>query len=580
LPPEPLAPAGSWSAAQSSAQYRAIAWLRWRIAINQFRRKGSTGDLVARLIIIPFAAVILIGPTIGSFFLSYTFSSHGHIEWIAFILWGAFFFCQFLNLQLGQPGTTFDPTQLIRFPLPVARYTAVRLFFGVLSPANIASVCIALAVAIGITAALPGLWLYAFLSAIVFAAANLLFNRMLFAWIDRWLSTRRAREIFTACIFIVALGSQWVNFTFNPAFNRHHHNHTAAEASNVAAAQANLDAAKHVYDKVWPWLSGFPPSLTTSALSNAQNAHALHALADILLCALYAVVFYMIFAWRTRIEYRGENLSDQANAVSKQPAVSTTRAASIAPTLASSPTVQPSRFSPLIGIFGKEFLIVRRNTGVFYGILAPLVLVVLFSFKMASRSHAPWLFPAAMAYALMGITPLFYNVFGLEGAGCQFYFMSPVRMRDVFLAKNLLNLSLATIDILLVYIVIAYVAAFPTLRMTIAGLLWAIAVLLLSMAIGNRRSITASKKVEAGRSASKQASPLSSLISFLLLIVAAGIGAGLYYLEIKFNTTLILIPALAIMAGAAWILYRSGLNSIDRYAFENREQLFAELCKQ
>jgi hypothetical protein len=40
--------------------------------------------------------------------------------------------------------------------------------------------------------------LYAFLALLVFAAANVLFNRMLFAWVDRWLSTRRAREIFTA----------------------------------------------------------------------------------------------------------------------------------------------------------------------------------------------------------------------------------------------------------------------------------------------------------------------------------------------------------------------------------------------
>ena len=56
----------NWSPAQSSAQYRAIAWLRWRIAINQFRRKGSTGDLLARFIIVPFAAVVLVGPTVGA----------------------------------------------------------------------------------------------------------------------------------------------------------------------------------------------------------------------------------------------------------------------------------------------------------------------------------------------------------------------------------------------------------------------------------------------------------------------------------------------------------------------------------
>jgi len=570
----------NWSAAQSSAQYRAIAWLRWRIFLNNFRRKGSTGDLIARILIIPFAAAVIIGPTFGAGFGAWYFARSSHFDFIALILWGAFAFCQFLNLQLGQPGTVFDPTQLIRFPLPASRYTTVRLFFGVLSPANISAVCIALAVATGITLALPQLWAYAFIALLIFAAANILFNRMLFAWIDRWLSTRRAREIFTAFIFIFALGAQWVNFTFNPTFNSHHHNHSAAVTANVAAAQQNLDAAKHVYDKVWPWLAGFPPNLTASAVSYAQSANTVHAFTDIVLCALYAVFFYMVFTWRTRTEYRGENFSDQANAVAKQPLAPATRARTSAPSMASGAAAPPSRFAPLLGIFGKEFLIVRRNTGIFYGILAPLILVLLFSFKMAARSHTPWLFPASMAYALMGITPLFYNVFGLEGAGCQFYFMAPVRMRDVFLAKNLLNLALAVVDILLVYIVIAYVAAVPSMRMTVAGLLWAAAILLASMTIGNRRSITAAKKVEAGRSASKQASPMSSLISFLLLIAGAGIGAGLYLAETKLHITWILIPALALMAGAAWIFYRSGLSTIDRYAFENREQLFAELCKQ
>jgi len=570
----------NWSPAQSSAQYRAIAWLRWRIFLNNFRRKGSTGDLVARIIIVPFATVILIGPTFGAGFGAWYCAYSGHIERIAWILWAAFAFCQFLNLQLGQPGTVFDPTQLIRFPLPASRYTAIRLFFGLLSPANIASFCIALAMAIGITVALPNLWLYVFLALFIFAVANVLFNRMIFAWIDRWLSTRRAREIFTGLIFVFALGSQWVNFTFNPAFNHDRFHPTAAQAARVAAAEQNLESVKHVYDKVWPWLASLPPNLTGSALSNAHSANILHALTDILFCALYALLFYMIFAWRTRTEYRGENFSDQANAIAKQPLAPMARTAAMAPAMASGEMALPSRYAPLLGIFEKEFLTVRRNTGIFYGILAPLILVLLFAFKMAARSHLPWLFPASMAYALLGITPLFYNIFGLEGAGCQFYFISPVRMRDVFLAKNLLNLTLAAIDILLVYLVIAFVAAFPSPRMTVAALLWAAAILLASMAIGNRRSITAAKKVEAGRSASKQASPMSSLISFLLLVAGAAVGAGLYLAEVKLHTAWILIPALAIMTAAAWIFYRASLSTIDRYAFENREQLFAELCKQ
>jgi len=65
-----------------------------------------------------------------------------------------------------------------------------------------------------------------------------------------------------------------------------------------------------------------------------------------------------------------------------------------------------------------------------------------------------------------------------------------------------------------------------------------------------------------------------------MILAGAAIGGALYTAETMLNISWILVPALAVMAAAAWLFYRSGLSTIDRYAFENREQLFAELCKQ
>jgi len=571
----------NWSAAQSSAQYRAIAWLRWRIFLNSFRRKGSAGELVARIIVIPIAAAVLIGPTIGAGIGGWYFVRSGHFDYIALLLWGAFAFCQFLNLQLGQPGTTFDPTQLIRFPLRAASYTAVRLFFGVLSPSNISAVCIALAVAIGVTLALPQLWAYAFVALLFFATANVLFSRMLFAWIDRWLSTRRAREIFTACIFIFSLGIQWANLSFNPAYNRH------SGHAGQYLAQQKLNHFNSIYQHVLPWIAGLPPNLTASALHAGQSASLLRYLICVFGCALYAAAFYAVFAWRTRVEYRGENLSDQANAVAT-PAALHSSATAFAANLpaADSFNTYTSRSAAtmqrdiLAALLHKEFLTLRRNTGIAYGVLAPIFLVFIFAFKMAAGRHFPWLFPAAAAYALMGIVPLAYNSFGLEGAGVQFHFLAPVRMRDVILSKNLMSFALAALDLTLVFAVISYISGMPSLRMIVTGLLWAAAMLFLSLAIGNRRSITAPKKIEPGRTASKQASPLSGLISFLVLLTGAALCAALFYAEYWLNVSWLLVPTLAVAAVAAFLVYRSGLNSFDRFAFDNREPLIEELCKK
>jgi len=568
----------TWSAAQVSAQYRAVAWLRWRIFLNNFRRKGSTGDLVARILIIPFAIVVIIGPTFGAGFGSWYFAHHNHLEHIAWILWAAFCFCQFLNIQLGQPGTTFDPTQLIRFPLRVSSYVSIRLFFGLLSPANFAALLISIAVAVGVGIASSNLFPIALLALLVFAATNILFSRMAFAWIDRWLSTRRAREIFTGFIFIISIGIQWLNFTFNPAYN-HHGKGSVAKAADAAAAQQNLNHANNLYHYIESWLAPLPPNLTANALALAHNGRILLGLAAIFGCLLYAIVFYAIFSWRTHTEYRGENFSDQANAVTTTAPRSAAHATAFTGTL-QQPTTTAGRSNLVSILLSKELLLIRRNTGLLYGVIFPIVFVLIFSIKFVARTHAPWAFPASVIYAMMGISPLCYNVFGLEGTGVQFYFMSPTSMRDVFVAKNIGSAILAAIDFVIVYGVICVSASVPSPHLTIASVLWAVATVLITMTIGNRRSISAAKKIEPGRSASKQASPLSGLISFLVLVISGGFGALLYFAEVWRGINWLMIPALAAYAIIAFFFYRSGLNTIDKFAFANREQLFAELCKQ
>jgi len=563
----------NWSTAQSTAQYRAVAWLRWRILINNFRHKVRGSEIFASILLVPALGAIIIGPTVAAGFGAWYFISTGHFDRIAWILWGAFAFCQFLNIQIGQPGTTFDPTQLIRFPLRVSDYIAIRLFFGLLSPANIASFFIALAVAIGVTVELPHLWLYTFIALFLFFAVNVLFSRMVFSWVDRWLSTRRAREVFTACIFIFSLGIQWVNFTFNPTYHRHSHHNTLAPEK--------VAYLTHLYHQALPWLAGFPPNLTSSALRAAQHANVLHAVADIFFIALYAAVFYAIFAWRTRTEYRGENFGSQAGSIKTAPvAVHTTVAV---PTLAapsiSADAARAGLTSTISAVLGKDFLAMRRNAGIFYALIAPLLPAFLLIVKNATLFRAEWLLPMSLSVSLLGLAPLSFNTFGLEGAGCQFYFFAPIRIRDVFLAKNILILAVGVMEAVVVYILIAFNTGHPSLRSTVASLLWALATLLICIIFGNRQSIVSPKKIEIGRAAARQSSQASALMAIGLLVACSGIGAALYGAEWYFDTQWLLLPGLIIFFAIAVFAYRSSLNAIDTFAYNNREDLFAELCK-
>jgi ABC-2 type transport system permease protein len=567
-----LAPnAATWTTAQTRAQFAAIAQLRWRMLVNGFRRKGGTGELVARILAYPILAGLAFGPSIGVYIGAFYFTSSGHLGRISWLLWGTFFLCQLLNIQLGQPGTTFDPTQLIRFPLRVPGYTAIRLFFGLLSPANVVGTLMCVSIALGVIFAQPGLWLYAMVALAVFAAANVLFSRMIFAWVDRWLSTRRAREIFTAVGFAFAVGIQYLNVAFNPAYNRHHHG-SAISSERVVFFMT-------IYHRAQPYLQWLPPEITARSLVSAQAGAPLGYVGLVAGCALFAAAFLAVFMLRMAAEFRGENLSDAANAVAgakkavaQRPAVP--MAAAAAARTSSAGWLPPA----LSAMLGKEFLYMRRNLGILYAVVMPTVFVFLFAGRMAGRVSSPYIFPGAVAYTLLGIAPLSYNSWGFEGTGAQFYLLAPVRLRDVFLAKNMLGFGLALIEMLAVFGIITYVSAMPSLQTAAVAVLWAAGTLLISTTIGNRRSITSPKKVVSQRM-KQQASPLSGLISMGVLLLTAGVAAALLVAAVFLHFEWVLVPAFTMYAAVAAFFYWRSLGGLDRFVLEHREELFAELCK-
>ncbi len=557
-----------WSARQTRTQFAAIAWLRWRILANSFRRKGGAGEMVGRILLYPVMASLAVGPSVLVGVLAWLFVHQQQPERMVYALWGTFAYCQLLNIQLGQPGSTFDPTELIRFPLAVRNYIWIRLCFGLLSPANVIGTMMSLSIAIGIMVAAPALWFYALLGMSVFAATIVLFSRMVFAWVDRWLATRRAREIFTGLIFFFSIGIQWVNFTFNPAYS--HSRSISPEHLRLAAALTH---------RIAPFLYWMPPELATRAVMAASRSAGLHSLQLTVTCALYAAAFFAVFALRTRTEFRGENLSDAANAVSRASLQPVAKASTLSST--DSKAERTYGLSPIVfAQLGKELLYVRRNTGILYGLIAPVFLVLIIASRFASRGgSASWVFPAAVAYSLLAIGTFSYNSFGLEGAGVQFYFLAPVRIRDVVFAKNLLNFLLAGVEVALTFAVVSYLAGLPPLSYAISTVLWAGATMLLTTIVGNRRAITTPKKIAVGRVANKQVSQLSALIAMGILLGSAALAAVPVALALYLKQDWFLLPVFGSLAAAVVYFYRRSLASLDQFALDHREELFTELCK-
>jgi ABC-2 type transport system permease protein len=570
-PIETPQPTQSWTAAQSRAQFAALAKLRWCIFRNGFRRKGGAGELVARIILFPILGVVAFGPIIGSGYAAYFLVSSGRFDRLPLLTWALFALWMLVVLNISAPGLSFDINTIIRFPLSFPRYLTARIFFGLLSASTVIGTLSIISADIGIAIAKPSLAPWSTLLLAIFALTNIFFTRMVLVWVERWLSTRRAREILTAFILFASLGFQYINLNFNPGLQtRHHH------------ASSHLPLFLKIFHFIQPIGAFLPPGLTASSIISSNQDHLVAATASLFALVLFGALFFSIYAWRMHREFRGENLSETtqhrpaAHRGAAAPATHTPHISDAAPTAARTYGLNPT----ITACLQKEFIYVRRNINQLYGFVAPVFMVFLFANRMsASGRFGDFVLPVAIAYSVLGVSILSYNALGMDGSGVQLYFMAPARMRDIFLAKNLTGFLLNLVEFVLVFAVIAFVAHPPSLVITLATACWLLFATFINGAAGNLRSLAAPKKIDLTKASRRQASQLSVLISLGILLTCAAIGFAVIVLASYFGRPWLMVPILLALATAAFAFYFVILNRLDTIALNHREALAEELCK-
>ena len=566
-------PTQSWTAAQSRAQFAALAKLRWCIFRNAFRRKGGAGELVARLIFLPLIAAIAIGPIVGAGIGAYVLTSDDRLILLPLLTWLVFALWLLVLLNISPPGLSFDINSILRFPLSFPRYLTARIFFGLLSASTVIGTLALISADIGISIARPSLALWSTILLATFALTDIFFTRMALVWVERWLSTRRSREILTALILFGSLGFQYININFNPGLQgRHHH------------ANTHLPLLRNIYHHTKPIAAFLPPGLTASSIVNYSQGHLLAAFAALLGLTAFAALFFSIYAWRLHREFLGENLNESTQ--TNQPARRTPATAPLRPAFpletaqTAAPTSTLGLSNTVFACLQKEFLYLQRNLNQLYGFVAPLFMVFLFASRIsASGRYGEFLFPMAIAYSTLGISTLSYNALGADGTGVQFYLLSPTRFRDVFLAKNITIFLLSLIELVLIFAVIAFVAHPPSLAISLATICWLLFATFLNGAVGNLRSIIAPRKVDLMKANRKQISQLSALLALAMIIACALIGAAVVFLSNYLDRPWLAIPIFLTLAVAAFIMYLQVLNRLDTLIQTHRETLTEELCK-
>jgi ABC-2 type transport system permease protein len=394
---------------------------------------------------------------------------------------------------------------------------------------------------------------------LVFAAFNLLFMQMTFAWVERWLAQRRTREIMGVLFVLLMLSFQLIGPLVGHFGKR-----------------ARPDVQRFV-EILIPVQGVLPPGLAADAIAQAVLSRFMAGLSSLaLLCAFVSVIGYFLHV-RLLAQYRGENLSE----VGTVSALPKDRSLRLGWDL-------PGFTAPVAAVFEKEIRYLLRSGPMLLTLIMPIFVLVIFRLgPMSSVRHSgvpfartpDMAFPSAAAYTLLILTNLVYNNFGGDGGGIQFFYASPVRFRDIVLAKNLAHASILVIETVLAWTAVSVLYGPPALAVTIAALAGLLFAAPVNFSAGNLLSLYSPKKLDYSSFGRQRASQVTVLISFGVQLFVVGVGVGAFWAARHYGDFWIAALILLLLAGISLSAYGMILNRIDGLALARRETLVAELCR-
>jgi ABC-2 type transport system permease protein len=550
-------------------QFAAVAQLRWRIFLNSARTLRGRLEIVSWILLGFGFAVLGLGGMFGFGAAAWYFFSHGKTEWLAALLWGIFLYWQLFPIMATAFAENFDSTNFLRFPLRYRSYFFIRMAYGALDPATLVASAWTLGLLAGIGIAAPILLPWGALVLAAFAAFNILLNRAIFAWIERWLARRKTREILGIVFFLLIIGFQFSG-PLMARFGAHRHQHGLTSYATLLLPAERL----------------LPPGLAGAALANSMHhgyAAALVAFAGV---CVYAAACLWILDLRLRAQFRGEAISE---AVAPIAAAATRRPARLGWRL-------PGLPGPVAAVFEKEFRYLSRSSPMIFTLIMPIVVLFIIRLDRAAmrtgRAAHPsphyhpvpfafgeYAFPIGVAYALLILTNVVYNCFGMEGSGVQMYYVAPVRFRDVLLGKNLVHAAVMAFETFIIWIAARLMFGPSSLGIVLATLAALVFAATVNFVVGDCLSLLSPKKIDFGVFGKQRAAGTTVFAGLFAQAAVFGLVALAFaiahYLH-EFWIAAVINLAFAAVAIAAYAVL---LIRIDTLARSRREAIISELIR-
>ncbi len=338
-------------------------------------------------------------------------------------------------------------------------------------------------------------------------------------------------------------------------------------------------SARPVFLRLLPYFAWFPPSLAGRALAAIIRLQPAGFLLNSALLLFYLVLFSALLWRRFAAQYRGEEVSETA-----APARSAVRPIA-------GKDHGPDRLGllspPVAAVVRKEFRYLTRNGFAYLTLLMPPLLIMVFSMNSAGWHltaggrgvSAEIFFPGMMAYLILILMAPAYNSFAYEGRGIQTYFTAPLRFRDVLLGKNLMLLSVLSVEIALSLAMLAWRVGWPSAHMLVATCAAIIFTIVGQLTVANWSSITFPRKMEFGQMRGQRQSGMAVLVAFASQILMGGISAVILFTGNWTGNPWLPADAFVLLAAAAVGGYFASLDALTHLAEKKKEGLIEALCR-
>ena len=540
-----------------SEQLRLVAWLRWRSLRNGLRNKNRRMDLLGVIVSALFSSVLVIGITVALFAgTKYIFDEHLE-KYLGLIFLALLVWWQLFPIMLAGFAPQFSFRTLLRFPLNLSTFYVVGLAYGLADAAAVAAVIWMGAMIAGTLASQPIAVPAMLLACALFAVLNVTVERLLGAWLEKLLSKRRSREAIFGIFILSMVSLQFLN----------------------PLLQSHGNEVKAIAQRVLPYLWLLPSSLAGNFVARLSEVLWRPALVNLAGLLAYVLIFSALLWRRYAKLYAGEELSEGIASETKAK-----RAASENIDDSDSLGFLP----PQVGaVFRKEVHYLKRNSFLFFALVIPPLMVFFFSMQLAGAHSGPFkkgispdmFFPGMMAYLVLILIAPSYNSFAHESRGIQTYFTSPVRFREILLAKNLLTVVIVFVELALCVTLVGLRVGFPSAPVLLATLTAMIFSVVGQLTIANWSSISFPKKMEFGKMQGQRNSGMSVFLMFGVQLVLGGISALILFSGRWTDSPWLPAQVFTVLAAAAIGGYFASLDALTELAEKKKEVLIEALCR-